>query len=149
MTSALFSACQFREQCHSWQEAVTLACKPLEELGAITSAYAQAIIRETEQLGPWYILSPEFALPHARPEEGVISSETHLSLLCLNEAVPFPGHPDASSTRHIEMIQKLVCWLDEGEHLQQLTSMTSQAQLHCTLKACEYLATSGIPAMGK
>ncbi|HCZ8659715.1 PTS sugar transporter subunit IIA [Citrobacter freundii] len=158
MTSALFSACQFREQCCSWQEAVTLACQPLEELGAITSVYAQAIIRETEQLGPWYILSPEFALPHARPEEGVISSETHLSLLCLKEAVPFPGHPDvrliivlaaASSTRHIEMIQKLVCWLDEGEHLQQLTSMTSQAQLHCTLKACEYLATSGIPAMGK
>ena len=120
MTSALFSACQFREQCRSWQEAVTLACQPLEE--------------------------------------GVISSETHLSLLCLKEAVPFPGHPDvrliivlaaASSTRHIEMIQKLVCWLDEGEHLQQLTSMTSQAQLHCTLKACEYLATSGIPAMGK
>ena len=34
MTSALFSACQFREQCHSWQEAVTLACQPLEELGA-------------------------------------------------------------------------------------------------------------------
>ena len=116
MTSALFSACQFREQCCSWQEAVTLACQPLEELGAITSVYAQAIIRETEQLGPWYILSPEFALPHARPEEGVISSETHLSLLCLKEAVPFPGHPDvrliivlaaASSTRHIEMIQKL------------------------------------------
>lgn len=69
---------------------MTLACQPLEELGAITSAYAQAIIRETEQLGPWYILSPEFALPHARPEEGVISSETHLSLLCLKEAVPFP-----------------------------------------------------------
>lgn len=136
---------------------MTLACQPLEELGAITSAYAQAIIRETEQLGPWYILSPEFALPHARPEEGVISSETHLSLLCLKEAVPFRASrcavnyclAAASSTRHIEMIQKLVCWLDEGEHLQQLTSMTSQAQLHCTLKACEYLATSGIPAMGK
>ena len=142
MTSALFSACQFREQCRSWQEAVTLACQPLEELGAITSAYAQAIIRETEQLGPWYILSPEFALPHARPEEGVISSETHLSLLCLKEAVPFPGHPDvrliivlaaASSTRHIEMIQKLVCWLDEGERLQRFSAVQSQTEFAALL----------------
>ncbi|MDM2932353.1 PTS sugar transporter subunit IIA [Citrobacter sp. Cu233] len=143
MVSTLFSACQFQEQCHTWQEAVQLACHPLEEQGAITNGYTQAIIRETERHGPWYILSPEFALPHARPEEGVLSSKTHLSLLCLKEAVPFPGHPDvrliiilaaANSTQHIEMIQQLVCWLDEAERLQQLSHTTSLAQLHSTLE---------------
>lgn len=143
MRPTLFSACQFCEHCNSWQDAITLACQPLEQQGAITSSYTQAIIRETEQHGPWYILSPEFALPHARPEEGVIGNETCLSLLCLKEAVPFPEHPDvrliivlaaANSTQHIEMIQELVCWLDEADRLQQLTQITSQTQLHSTLK---------------
>ncbi|MEG0100296.1 MAG: PTS sugar transporter subunit IIA [Citrobacter sp.] len=143
MVSTLFSACQFREQCCTWQEAVQLACLPLEEQGAITNRYTQAIIRETEQHGPWYILSPEFALPHARPEEGVIGSKTHLSLLCLKQAVQFPGHPDvrliivlaaADSTQHIEMIQQLVCWLDEAERLHQLSHATCLAQLHSALE---------------
>lgn len=142
MIPALFSACQFRETCRSWQDAVKLACHPLEQCGAVTSEYAQAIIHETERHGAWYILSPEFALPHARPEDGVIGRETHLSLLCLKEAVPFPEHPDvrliivlaaASSTQHIEMIQQLVCWLDEADHLPRLSHVTSLAQLHAIL----------------
>ncbi|WP_414446225.1 PTS sugar transporter subunit IIA [Citrobacter europaeus] len=137
MLSTLFSAWQFREQCGTWQEAVQLACHPLEEQGVITYSYTQAIIHETEKHGPWYILSPEFALPHARPDEGVIGSKTHLSLLSLKEAVLFPGHPDvrliivlaaANSTQHIEMIQQLVCWLDEAERLHQLSHTTSLAQ---------------------
>lgn len=143
MTPTLFSACQFREQCGTWQEAVQLACRPLEEQGTITHGYTQAIISETEQHGPWYILSPEFALPHARPEEGVIGSKTHLSLLCLKDAVLFPGNPDvrliivlaaANSTQHIEMIQQLVCWLDEAERLHLLSHTTSLEQLLSTLE---------------
>ncbi|HFQ8225435.1 TPA: PTS sugar transporter subunit IIA [Citrobacter freundii] len=144
MTSTLFSASQFCERCDSWQDAVKMTCLPLEEQKIITSGYAQAIIHATEQTGPWYILSPEFALPHARPEEGVLSSKSHLSLLCLKEAVPFPGHPNvqlvivlaaANSSQHIEMIQQLVCWLDEADHLQQLSNITSPAQLHSLLES--------------
>ena len=144
MALPLFSACQFREQCHSWQDAVKTACLPLEEQKIITTEYARAIIYATEQTGPWYILSPEFALPHARPEEGVLSSKSHLSLLCLKEPVAFPGHPDvrlvivlaaASSTQHIEMIQQLVCWLDDADHLKKLSDITSPAQLRSLLDA--------------
>ncbi|MEY7268778.1 PTS sugar transporter subunit IIA [Citrobacter koseri] len=142
MVHALFSASQFHERCDTWQEAIKLACLPLEEQGVITTEYAQAIIRETEQHGPWYILSPEFALPHARPEEGVASTRTHLSLLSLKDAVHFQDHPNvrlvivlaaADSTQHIERIQQLMCWLDEAERLQRLTSITRLAQLHSAL----------------
>ncbi|ADO49135.1 PTS sugar transporter subunit IIA [[Enterobacter] lignolyticus] len=154
----LFSACQFRERCGTWQEAVKQACLPLEARGMVTPAYAQAIIRETEQQGPWYILSPAFALPHARPEEGVISDKTHLSLLCLKEAVAFPEHPEvrlvivlaaASSIQHLEMIQRLVCWLDEAEHLSQLTRITSPAQLRSVLEVTKEVMLSDAPAAGK
>ena len=133
----LFSACQFTSDCLSWRSAVHLACRPLEEQGKITGGYARAIISATEQDGPWYILSPAFALPHARPEAGVLSRNSALSLLCCSEAVDFPEHPGirlivvlaaADSEQHIQTIQRLVCWLDEGERLQRYSTVQNRAQ---------------------
>ena len=137
MEERLFSACQFTSDCLSWRSAVHLACRPLEEQGKITGGYARAIISATEQDGPWYILSPAFALPHARPEAGVLSRNSALSLLCCSEAVDFPEHPGirlivvlaaADSEQHIQTIQRLVCWLDEGERLQRYSTVQNRAQ---------------------
>ncbi|EMJ9286608.1 PTS sugar transporter subunit IIA [Klebsiella michiganensis] len=137
MEERLFSACQFTSDCLSWRSAVHLACRPLEEQGKITGDYARAIISATEQDGPWYILSPAFALPHARPEAGVLSRNSALSLLCCSEAVDFPEHPGirlivvlaaADSEQHIQTIQRLVCWLDEGERLQRYSMVQNRAQ---------------------
>ncbi|MCP6588322.1 PTS sugar transporter subunit IIA, partial [Klebsiella pneumoniae] len=86
----------------------------------------------------WYILTAEFALPHARPDEGVLSPHSVLSLVCCAEAVAFPDHPDvrliivlaaADSEQHIQTIQRLVCWLDEGDRLHRLTRVEDQSQL--------------------
>ncbi|HEJ7574817.1 TPA: PTS sugar transporter subunit IIA [Klebsiella michiganensis] len=137
MEERLFSACQFTSDCLSWRSAVHLACRPLEEQGKITGGYARAIISATEQDGPWYILSPAFALPHARPEAGVLSRNSALSLLCCSEAVDFPEHPGirlivvlaaADSEQHIQTIQRLVCWLNEGERLQRYSTVQNRAQ---------------------
>ncbi|WP_312948811.1 PTS sugar transporter subunit IIA [Superficieibacter sp.] len=147
MEDSLFAACQFREKCPCWRDAIRLACSPLEEQQIVSKDYAQAIISATEESGPWYILSPAFALPHARPEEGVLSQQTHLSLLSLKEPVAFPDHPGirlvivlaaANSTQHIETIQRLVCWLDDGDRLQRLSAICSAEELHSALydQAC-------------
>jgi len=131
MGNALFSARQFVEGKLDWQYAVKLACRPLEAQGYVSDGYAQAIITATENSGPWYVLSPTFALPHARPEEGVLSPHSHLSLLYSAEPIPFPDNPEirlvvvlaaANSDQHIRMIQRLVCWLDENERLTTLAS---------------------------
>lgn len=144
MANTLFSAVRFEEQCKTWQQAVQIACQPLEEQGIIRHEYTQAIIRETEAQGPWYILSPAFALPHARPEEGVLSSESHLSLLCLGNNLAFPEHPDvrliiilaaASSQQHIEKIQQLICWLDEDERLEILSTINDSADFDALMTA--------------
>lgn len=137
MEETLFSACQFTSHCLNWHSAVQLACRPLAQQGKITGGYARTIINATEQEGPWYILSPGFALPHARPQAGVLSKNSALSLLCCSEAVDFPYHPGirlivvlaaADGVQHIQTIQRLVCWLDEGERLQQFSAVQNQAQ---------------------
>lgn len=144
MGNALFSACQFTRSHLNWQRAVQLACRPLELQGKITDSYAQAIINATELDGPWYILSPAFALPHARPEEGVLSRNSALSLLCCSEPVDFPGHPGvrlivilaaADSEQHIQTIQRLVCWLDKEDRLERFTSVQHQAQFDALIDA--------------
>lgn len=101
-----------------------------------------AIISATEQDGPRYILSPAFALPHARPEAGVLSRNSALSLLCCSKAVDFPQHPGirlivvlaaADSEQHIQTIQRLVSWLDEEDRLRRFTEVHNQAQLEALL----------------
>ena len=143
MDNTLFSACQFVEHPIDWRHAIKLACQPLEAQEAVDEHYAQAIINATEQNGPWYILSPEFALPHARPEEGVLCQQSELSLLCTAQPVAFPGHPQvrliivlaaADSEKHILTIQRLVGWLDEELRLEALTAVTSQAQFAVLLQ---------------
>ena len=52
----------------TWQEAVKLAVDPLIESGAVQPQYYDAIVESTEEYGPYYILMPGMAMPHARPE---------------------------------------------------------------------------------
>ncbi|MEO3989234.1 PTS sugar transporter subunit IIA [Pseudocitrobacter cyperus] len=138
MDNPFFSAYQHINHPIDWKHAIKLACFPLEQQGKVSAGYAGAIIQATEENGPWYILSPEFALPHARPEEGVLSQQSCLSLLCCSEKIEFPGHPDvrfiivlaaANSQQHILMIQRLVSWLDERDRLHQLSHIHHQDEL--------------------
>ncbi|CAM4108004.1 PTS sugar transporter subunit IIA [Listeria booriae] len=71
----------------SWQEAVRVAVSPLVKSGAVDAGYAQAIIDSTEHYGPYYVLMPGMAMPHARPEDGV--NRDAFSLVTLKEPVTF------------------------------------------------------------
>ena len=70
-----------------WKEAVRLAIEPLEESGAVNKEYYPAIIESTEEYGPYYVLMPGMAMPHARPEAGV--QRDAFSLITLTEPVTF------------------------------------------------------------
>ena len=69
------------------KEAVKLAVEPLIESGAILPEYYDAIIESTEEYGPYYILMPGMAMPHARPEAG--SSAGCFSLITLQNQLFF------------------------------------------------------------
>ena len=58
---------RLRLEAADWKEAVKLAVEPLIESGAILPEYYDAIIESTEEYGPYYILMPGMAMPHARP----------------------------------------------------------------------------------
>ena len=82
-----------------WKEAVKLSVEPLIESGAVKPEYYDAIIESTEQYGPYYILMPGMAMPHARPEAGV--QRDAFSLITLTEPIQFSDGKDEIGRAHV------------------------------------------------
>lgn len=54
----------------NWEEAVRLGGKLLEEDGAVEHSYIDAMVDTVKNMGPYIVIAPGIAMPHARPEAG-------------------------------------------------------------------------------
>ena len=79
------------QEAADWKEAVRLATRLLENAGTVTSAYYQAILDNHAKNGPYYVVVPSVAMPHAAPDDNV--KETGFSLVTLKTPVLF-GHAE-------------------------------------------------------
>jgi mannitol/fructose-specific phosphotransferase system IIA component (Ntr-type) len=80
----------------NWQEAIREAGKLLFDSGAVTAEYMEAMIKVAEELGPYIVIAPGIALPHAATEAG--AKQTALSLIKLASPINF-GNPDNDPVR--------------------------------------------------
>ncbi len=137
MQAPEFIGYQFTDECTDWQQAIHLCSRPLIDAGLISRRYVDAIITETLASGPYYIISPGFALAHARPEQGVLTAETCFSLLRLAYPVAFNQREQVSliiilaagnGQQHTEAITRLCSWLDEGR-LDKMLQAHNQAEI--------------------
>lgn len=78
-------------EAEDWRAAVTAAGEELAASGATAAAYTAEMIATIEQLGPYVVLAPGIALPHARPSASV--RRAGLSMVTLAHPVSF-GHPE-------------------------------------------------------
>lgn len=70
-----------------WEDAVRAAGAGLEASGRCTPAYTDAMVAAIVELGPYIVIAPGLAMPHARPSEAVLA--TGMSLVTLREPVSF------------------------------------------------------------
>ncbi len=104
-------AIQLQVDAKNWQEALNIAARPLLEHQFIESCYLDAIKTATEATGPYYVFEDErFALPHARPEEGV--NKLGFSLVTLKHPIRIQSSPE------VDLIIML-CALDSHSHIEQ------------------------------
>ncbi|MCG9658092.1 Ascorbate-specific phosphotransferase enzyme IIA component [Vibrio mediterranei] len=106
-----------------WREAITIGTDMLITSGAIKPSYHEAIISSVEKLGPYICIAPNLALPHARPEDGVI--KTAFALVTLNTPVYFEGEDEpvdvlitlagSSSDEHMEGLMEVTQVLDDED----------------------------------
>lgn len=71
----------------NWQEAIYLSCLPLIKSKAIDEIYYDKIIASVKEHGPYFIISENFAMPHA--EHGPWLKRNAFSLITLNEPIFF------------------------------------------------------------
>lgn len=70
-----------------WRAAVRAAGALLVETGVTAPAYTDAMIATVDAHGPYIVITPGFALPHARPDDSVL--RTGLSFVRLAAPVEF------------------------------------------------------------
>ncbi|MBQ0139583.1 MAG: PTS sugar transporter subunit IIA [Kurthia sp.] len=124
----------------TWEQAIELAGQPLLADGSIENSYIQAIIRQVNTLGPYIILTPNVALPHARPEDGV--NKTSMSLLSLATPCLFPTGKTvqllfflaaADNESHLFALQDLAEILSVPENIEELISCEDEQSLQETI----------------
>ncbi|KTS28012.1 PTS system IIA component (L-Asc family) [Pantoea sp. PNA 14-12] len=120
-----------------WQQVIAMAAKPLVAGGYIRASYPQAVIDNTLTHGAYYVFEEGIAIPHARPETGVIRD--CFSLIVLAEPISFEGSEKADivimfgardSNAHIEEgIRAIVSLLDDDATLVRLRQASSVADV--------------------
>lgn len=78
---------QIVSACKDWEDSIHVAVQPLVDDGSVTSAYIDGIIANAHEFGPYFVLTPDLALLHARPEQGVIHQQ--LAVTVVREGVVF------------------------------------------------------------
>ncbi|MGL1892714.1 MAG: PTS sugar transporter subunit IIA [Spirochaetaceae bacterium] len=58
---------------NSWEEAILQGGQVLVNRGAATQEYLEIIIKKCKVNGPYIVIAPGIAMPHARPEEGALA----------------------------------------------------------------------------
>lgn len=84
-------ACALQVQAADWKEAIRKGVDLLIHAKAAEPRYYEAIISMVQEYGPYFVIVPGVAMPHARPEMGALA--TGFSLITLAKAVEF-GHED-------------------------------------------------------
>ena len=102
-----------------WETAVRLAGSGLVASGRTTESYTDAMVATIRELGPYVVISPGLAMPHARPSESVL--ETGMSLVVLAEPVAF-GHAKNDPVRVVFGLAAL----DHDRHLELLSEFAGK-----------------------
>jgi mannitol/fructose-specific phosphotransferase system IIA component (Ntr-type) len=133
----------------NWREAIRLSGKLFLETGIIEPRYIEAMIRIAEELGPYIVIAPHIALPHARPEDGAL--ETGLCLVKLKPPIAF-GHADHDPVEllfglvavdkevHVRALQTLAEVLSESHFVEELKAAVSVEEIHTIFSKAEELA---------
>lgn len=137
---------QIRDSVDGWEEGVRTSLEPLISAGFAEPRYADNIIKDLKEVGPYVVLTDDIALIHARPEEGAI--KTQMGLLLLRKPVRFEGS-DADVTllfslaaqdpnSHIDAIKVLANFCMDNVKLERLkTSKTVDEIYHLLVSESE------------
>ena len=123
---------------NNWEEAVIEAGKLLLKSEKIEERYIGAMIKTVKEMGPYIVMAPGIAMPHGRPDSGVL--ELGVSVISLENGINF-GSSEFDPVKlifaicakenksHIELLQDLSYILDDDDLLEEVKKCTSKKDL--------------------
>ena len=102
----------------NWEDAISIAGNLLVNNNFIKKEYITAIIEMVKELGPYIVITDGVAIPHARPEDGVI--KLGYSLITLDPPINF-GNPDNDPVKLIVCIAAI----DNNPHIDLITKLVN------------------------
>jgi len=124
---------QFVKEISDWEAALKLGAKPLLDNGTIEQIYIDAMIENVKEHGPYIVICPNVAIPHATNKVGV--NKLGMSYLKLEKPVNILDNPEKAVKVLITLAAS-----DDKTHLKalaQLSTLLSDVKLRDQLVACE------------
>lgn len=127
-----------RAEASDAEEAIRMSGDLLVRGGYATKEYVEAMIASYKKNGPYFVIAPGIAIPHARPEDGALSSA--VSFVHLATPINFGSQPNdpvnfifglsaANGDEHVQTIQKIVKFLKSGNNIEQLNNVQSYEEI--------------------
>ncbi|WP_100010205.1 PTS sugar transporter subunit IIA [Lentibacillus sediminis] len=125
------------------QEAIEAAGSMLLKEQLVESTYINAMVNAYHANGPYFVLAPHIAIPHARPEDGV--KEASVSLVTLKEPIKF-GHATndpvrlvfglgaSSSEEHLTVLRSLTNLLNDSGNVEGLKNASCYEDIKTILE---------------
>ncbi|WP_330949226.1 PTS sugar transporter subunit IIA [Virgibacillus sp. MG-45] len=113
----------------SAEEAIQEAGNLLLNANLIEKDYVDAMIKSYRKNGAYFVLAPQIAIPHARPEDGV--NEASVSFVKLKEPINFGNEMNdpvqlvfglgaSNSDEHLALLRKLTTLLNNSNNVDVL-----------------------------
>ncbi|MGS2777588.1 PTS sugar transporter subunit IIA [Robertmurraya sp. GLU-23] len=113
---------QFLVEAVDWQDAIRAGVSILEYNGYVNKLYADEVIKNVLEYGPYIVIAPGIAIPHTRPENGALS--VGMSLITLKQPIQFQQEEPpvkilisfsaTDSNEHLEIIKTIVKIAEKG-----------------------------------
>ena len=107
----------FHYPAETWEEVIRHGGQLMVDAGFTDPSYTEAMVEVVREMGPYIVLAPGLAMPHARPENG--AKRVGTALVTLEKPLNFGGD-----------IQKVgggifLCAPNKDEHIQLLTDIAT------------------------
>lgn len=123
---------KFADEAKDWKDAIRMSCETLEADGTVEENYKEDIIACVEKYGPYIMIAPNIAMPHA--QEGARGvNKTEIAFMKLKRPISFErGNP--------EMEAQLFFTLASCNPDQHLDNMSRLSEMLCNEQVVTELA---------
>jgi len=134
---------QIKVECKNWEDAIYKSSAPLLKKRYVSIKYIENILKKIEKYGPYMVIAPGIAMPHAGVDDGVY--KTGLSIMTLKNPVKFK-HPTndpvhtvvflaaTDNYTHIETLTQLLDVLSVRENIEKIRQAKEAGTIFDLLK---------------